>query len=128
MASCRDSVAERSSQLQLSARVTQFADCREIVHEAAGLACDGSSVCSLTIADVEWNISTALSPVAGQSGGVVALECRNPTVFDATVRIFAESSADVNAVLGQAASLRWPTLEIPAGATRVMALSQGKQE
>jgi hypothetical protein len=56
------------------------------------------------------------------AGGALALECRNPTAFDAAVRIFAESSADARTILGQAAALRWPVLEIPAGATRVMAL------
>jgi hypothetical protein len=56
------------------------------------------------------------------AGGVLALECRNPTAFDAAVRIFAESSADARTILGQAAALRWPMLEIPAGATRVMSL------
>jgi hypothetical protein len=52
----------------------------------------------------------------------VTLECRNPTPFDATVRVCAESSAAARTILGQAASLRWPTLDIPAGATRVLAL------
>jgi len=52
----------------------------------------------------------------------VTLECRNPTPFDATVRVCAESSAAARTILGQAAALRWPALDIPAGATRVLTL------
>jgi hypothetical protein len=55
-------------------------------------------------------------------GEAPGLECHNPTAFDATVRIFAESSASARAILGQAAALLWPAFEIPAGATRVIPL------
>jgi hypothetical protein len=57
-----------------------------------------------------------------EAGGAPALECRNTTAFDAAVRVFAEPSAATRTILGQAAALRWPTLHVPAGATRVMAL------
>jgi hypothetical protein len=59
-----------------------------------------------------------------ETGGARALECHNPTAFDATVRVFAEPSAAARTILGQAAALHWPTLAIPAGETRVMALAQ----
>jgi len=55
-------------------------------------------------------------------GGALALACRNPTAFDAEVRVFVESSATAGEILGQAAALRWPVLEIPAGETRVLTL------
>lgn len=55
-------------------------------------------------------------------GGKCALECRNPTAFDAEVRVLVEPSTAARTILGQAAACRWPTLEIPAGATRVLAL------
>ncbi len=56
-----------------------------------------------------------------EGDGRPALECRNPTAFAATVRIFAEPAAAARTILGQAAALRWPTVSIPAGATRVLA-------
>jgi len=56
-----------------------------------------------------------------EGDGGPALECSNPTAFDATVRIFAEPAAAARTILGQAAALRWPTVSIPAGATRVLA-------
>jgi hypothetical protein len=56
-----------------------------------------------------------------EGAGGPALECRNPTAFDAEVRIFAEPAAVACTILGQAAALRWPTVSIPAGATRVLA-------
>jgi alpha-L-fucosidase len=59
-----------------------------------------------------------------EAGGAAALECRNPTAFDATVRVFAESSAGARTILGQAAAVRWPVLDVPAGATRVLALGE----
>lgn len=55
-------------------------------------------------------------------GGKGALECRNPTAFDAEVRVLVEPSTAAREVLGQAAVLRWPTLVIPAGQTRSMAV------
>jgi hypothetical protein len=59
-----------------------------------------------------------------QAAGGPALECRNPTAFDATVRIFAEPSTAARSILGQAAALSWPTVSIPAGATRVLAVHE----
>jgi hypothetical protein len=61
-----------------------------------------------------------------EAGGAPALECRNTTACDAAVRVFAEPSAAARTILGQAAALRWPTLNVPAGATRVMALNRPK--
>ena len=57
--------------------------------------------------------------------GTARLEVRNPTAFDAEVRVLAESSAEALGILGQAAALRWPVLTVPAGETRVMALLDG---
>ena len=51
---------------------------------------------------------------------VVSLECRNPTAFDAEVRLFVERSTDAGRVLGQAAALDWETLAIPAGERRTV--------
>lgn len=46
------------------------------------------------------------------------LQCRNPTKFDAQVRVLAERSADAaTTILGQAAGARWPVFDIPAGKT-----------
>ncbi len=58
--------------------------------------------------------------------GAPALECRNPTPFDATVRILIESSAAARTILGQAAAQRWPTLNIPAGATAHWPIPPGR--
>ena len=57
-------------------------------------------------------------------GGALALECRNPTAFDAEVRVFAEPSAAVPTILGQAAARRWPVLHLPAGQTRRMDMDE----
>ncbi|MHB9130249.1 MAG: hypothetical protein ACYDBB_04045 [Armatimonadota bacterium] len=53
-------------------------------------------------------------------GDTVTLECRNPTAFDAEVRVLAESSTDARSMLGQAAAVCWPTYTVPAGATRTL--------
>lgn len=58
----------------------------------------------------------------GAEDEAARLEVRNPTAFDAEVRVLAESSAEATRILGQAAALRWPVLEIPAGEARVMTL------
>jgi len=55
--------------------------------------------------------------------GTARLEVRNPTAFDAEVRVLAESSAEALGILGQAAALRWPVLTVPAGKTLVTALA-----
>ena len=57
-------------------------------------------------------------------GGALALECRNPTAFDADVRIFAEPSTAAPTILGQAAARRWPVLHLPAGQTRRMDMDE----
>ena len=56
-------------------------------------------------------------------GGSPGLECRNPTAFDAAVRIMVETADAARRPLGQAAALRWPVLEVPAGTTRLFALA-----
>lgn len=56
-------------------------------------------------------------------GGGPGLECRNPTAFDAAVRIMVETADAARRPLGQAAALPWPVLEVPAGATRLFALA-----
>jgi hypothetical protein len=56
-----------------------------------------------------------------EQDGARVLECCNPTAFDATVRIFVEPAAAARSILGQAAALSWPTVSIPAGATRFLA-------
>jgi hypothetical protein len=58
-----------------------------------------------------------------ETEGGTALECHNPTAFDATVRVFAEPAAAARTILGQAAALRWPTQAIPAGGTCVLQLA-----
>ncbi|MEI6971772.1 MAG: hypothetical protein WCL44_09675, partial [bacterium] len=55
-------------------------------------------------------------------GDTVTLECRNPTAFDAGVRVFVERSTDAGKILGQAAALRWPAYPVPAGATRQISI------
>ncbi len=60
-------------------------------------------------------------------GDALALECHNPTAFDAEVRVFAESSAHAQTILGQAATLRWPVLHVPAGQTRAMSIGNAAQ-
>jgi len=54
-----------------------------------------------------------------RGGGQMVLECHNPTRFDARVRVFIEPSSAAATILGQAAALRWPVLDIPAGQTRL---------
>jgi hypothetical protein len=56
-------------------------------------------------------------------GGSPGLECRNPTAFDAAVRIMVETADAARRPLGQAAALHWPVLEVPAGTTRLFALA-----
>ncbi|MEI6971361.1 MAG: hypothetical protein WCL44_07550 [bacterium] len=58
-------------------------------------------------------------------GDTVTLECRNPTAFDAEVRVFSENSTAAGGILGQAAAVRWPTYKVPAGATRQLSI-QGR--
>lgn len=53
-----------------------------------------------------------------RQGNTAALSVRNPTAFDAQVRVFSEHSSRAREPLGQAAALAWPVIDIPAGATR----------
>ncbi len=48
----------------------------------------------------------------------VTIECRNPTAFDAEIRVLAERSSAASGILGQAAALRWPTYRVAAGETQ----------
>ncbi len=53
-----------------------------------------------------------------RKGNAAVLSVRNPTAFDAQVRVFSEHSLRASEPLGQGAALRWPVIDIPAGATR----------
>ena len=57
-----------------------------------------------------------------QEDGTTALECHNPTAFDAEVKLCAELSTAAGTILGQAAALRWPRFVVPAGETRTLAM------
>lgn len=57
-----------------------------------------------------------------QQDATAALECHNPTAFDAEVSVLAEPSTAAATILGQAAALRWPTFLVPAGETRTLTL------
>jgi hypothetical protein len=56
--------------------------------------------------------------IVEQLADQMALECHNPTAFDADVRVFAESKRSAQVILGQAAALRWPVVHVAAGQTR----------
>lgn len=53
--------------------------------------------------------------VLGKEAAGVRLRLRNPTRFDADVRVLAETQAVRNTPLGQCAAIRWPVVRVPAG-------------
>jgi hypothetical protein len=99
-------------------RITQFEGACRRASNVQPLVAAGGEPLHTDFAGARWEIAAVLAA----DDATVILECHNPTQFDATVRVCAESSAAARTILGQAASLRWPALDIPAGATRALAL------
>ena len=66
--------------------------------------------------------SVAAKVIKRDVGGVV-LEIHNPTPFDARVSVFGESAQKISQPLGCTAFLRWPKVEVKAGATRTVTVS-----
>jgi hypothetical protein len=54
----------------------------------------------------------------------VKVEIRNPTRFDARVRIMAETAAEAQRPLSSVALLSWPKIEVKSGATRVLQITR----
>lgn len=74
---------------------------------------DTGFVCSLDHVDAH---------IVSHGDDTAQLECHNPTLYDADVRVFAENSASMPHILGQGAALRWPVYTVPAGATRIFSV------
>jgi len=61
--------------------------------------------------------------VLDRGAGRVKLQIRNPTPYDAKVSVFAETAAQAAKPLGYTAFLKWPKVEVKAGATVEVALA-----
>lgn len=78
--------------------------------EVPGIYVDLESLRAIAIDHVE-------ARVLDRTAAGVQLQVTNPTKFPAQVRVLVETAAARRLPLGQAASLAWPTISIPAGQT-----------
>jgi hypothetical protein len=63
------------------------------------------------------------SKIVRQTQEGVVISITNPTRYDASISIFAETIADSKKPLGYTAFLKWPKVEVKEGATRLFIIS-----
>jgi hypothetical protein len=61
--------------------------------------------------------------VIGRDGGGMVLELRNPTPFDAAIKVFAETSGDLSKTLGAVSMLNCPVIKVAANAHTIAKVS-----
>lgn len=61
-----------------------------------------------------------VSAVEGDEDVVEAIECHNPTDFDAEVSVLCERSTEAQTVIGKTDALKWPGYRIASGETRTI--------
>jgi len=67
------------------------------------------------------------SRIVKQTKEGMVISITNPTRYDANISIFAETIADSKKPLGYTAFLKWPKVEVKAGATRLFLVSDDGQ-